>query len=182
MAEQQISPPQTAAADFFTVLEGLKGASGHDTTVIEQIVVGCGPGSFTGIRVAMSLAEGLSLGFNTPLCGVNLLAALAWRYKEKGPVTVAHPSIQDDVFAQAFEAGQPVTAPHLTKAETLNGKTVHWLKDFNDSTMAGLLGQYAHGSYAHGADAQNLVQPPRPLYLRPSYAEQAFPHGGPFSG
>ncbi len=39
------------------------------------IAVGTGPGSFTGLRVAMALAKGLALGLGRPFVGVPCLAA-----------------------------------------------------------------------------------------------------------
>ncbi|MCV0404035.1 MAG: tRNA (adenosine(37)-N6)-threonylcarbamoyltransferase complex dimerization subunit type 1 TsaB [Chloroflexi bacterium] len=44
----------------------------HDTTAIG---VGIGPGSFTGLRVALALAKGLAVGLDVPLVGVPSLRA-----------------------------------------------------------------------------------------------------------
>ena len=44
----------------------------RDTTVV---AVGTGPGSFTGLRVAMALAKGLAVGLRIPIIGVPSLAA-----------------------------------------------------------------------------------------------------------
>lgn len=44
----------------------------QDTTAV---AVGTGPGSFTGLRVGMSLAKGLALGLGVPILGVPSLAA-----------------------------------------------------------------------------------------------------------
>lgn len=43
----------------------------------EQILVDCGPGSFTGIRVGIAAARGLALGWGAEVCGYSSLALLA---------------------------------------------------------------------------------------------------------
>ncbi len=42
---------------------------------ISAVAVGIGPGSFTGLRVALSLAKGLAMGLDRPIVGVPSLEA-----------------------------------------------------------------------------------------------------------
>ena len=44
---------------------------------LEAFVFGAGPGSFTGLRIACGLAQGLALGRGVPVLGVSSLEALA---------------------------------------------------------------------------------------------------------
>ena len=46
---------------------------------LDGIAFGKGPGSFTGLRIAISVAQGLSLATNARLYGISSLAALAWQ-------------------------------------------------------------------------------------------------------
>ena len=44
---------------------------------VSRIAVGRGPGSFTGIRIAIAAAKGIAWGSGLPLCGVSTLEAAA---------------------------------------------------------------------------------------------------------
>jgi len=44
---------------------------------LDRLAVGVGPGSFTGLRVGIALAEGIALGLERPLVGVGSLRAMA---------------------------------------------------------------------------------------------------------
>ena len=48
-----------------------------DMQAIEGIAYGAGPGSFTGLRIACGIAQGLALARNLPLAGIGTLLALA---------------------------------------------------------------------------------------------------------
>ncbi len=48
-----------------------------DMGAIEGIAYGAGPGSFTGLRIACGLAQGLALARNLPVAGIGTLLALA---------------------------------------------------------------------------------------------------------
>jgi tRNA threonylcarbamoyl adenosine modification protein YeaZ len=43
----------------------------------EAILVDCGPGSFTGVRVGLAAAQGLRIGWGVPLAGYSSLSLLA---------------------------------------------------------------------------------------------------------
>jgi tRNA threonylcarbamoyladenosine biosynthesis protein TsaB len=63
-----------------TVLEdvdALLRQAGAHTRELEGLAVGIGPGSFTGIRMAIATARGLSLALGIPVAGVSTLRVLA---------------------------------------------------------------------------------------------------------
>lgn len=50
--------------------------SGLRPSEIDRLAVGIGPGSFTGVRIAISYAKSLALGWQRPLAGVNSFDAV----------------------------------------------------------------------------------------------------------
>lgn len=72
--------------DALTSLLAGAGVGKHD---IGLIGVGVGPGSYTGVRVAVASAEGLSRAWGVPLGGVSSLVALAGNHAAVGEEIVA---------------------------------------------------------------------------------------------
>jgi len=72
----------------------------------DQIIVGCGPGSFTGVRVGIAAARALGLGWNIPVTGCESLTLLAAGYFETHAaataVTVVVEGGHGEVFVQPF--------------------------------------------------------------------------------
>jgi tRNA threonylcarbamoyladenosine biosynthesis protein TsaB len=51
-------------------------SAGLDVSDVERIVVGRGPGTFTGLRIGLATARGLGFALGVPVCGVSTLDAL----------------------------------------------------------------------------------------------------------
>ena len=51
--------------------------AGKEFSDLEGIIIGTGPGSFVGVRVAMATGKGIAVAQRVPLWGVSTLAALA---------------------------------------------------------------------------------------------------------
>jgi tRNA threonylcarbamoyl adenosine modification protein YeaZ len=68
------------------------------------ILVGVGPGSFTGIRVAIAAAHGLAIGWGAELSGMSSLALLAAGAGGEGSVAATVAGGHGELFVQEFDA------------------------------------------------------------------------------
>ncbi len=76
-------------------------AGGHVPT---SIYVGVGPGSFTGIRVGIAAAHGLSIGWGAGLFGMDSLALTAAAVEPDGePIAVAIGGGHGELFVRSFD-------------------------------------------------------------------------------
>ena len=67
-----------------------------------QLLVGVGPGSFTGLRIAIAAAQGLAIGWDVPARGMSSLALLAATAPDEGPVAAALAGGHGELFVQQF--------------------------------------------------------------------------------
>lgn len=97
----------------------------------DRIVVGCGPGSFTGVRIGIAAARGLGLGWGVPVKGVSslLLLAAACPHEE---FAVANEGGHGEVLVQPFRRAplsatadfaslDPITAAERIGCEFVTG-------------------------------------------------------------
>jgi tRNA threonylcarbamoyladenosine biosynthesis protein TsaB len=65
-----------AAQRALVLVDEVLARAGYEPQDVAQIVVGCGPGSFTGLRIGIATARGLALALGRPCVGVSTLEAL----------------------------------------------------------------------------------------------------------
>lgn len=140
-----------------------------------RIIVGCGPGSFTGIRVGIAAAHGLAIGWGVPLAGMSSLALLAAGSAGAGPVAAAMDGGHGELFVQSFERGplrpssevisrSAAAAAAVTSARLVVGPAASALIEARGSGTA----QPSNPSAAHAIrlPAALASLEPRPIYPR----------------
>jgi tRNA threonylcarbamoyl adenosine modification protein YeaZ len=72
--------------------------------VPSKILVGVGPGSFTGLRVGIAAAHGMAIGWSVQLTGMNSLALLAASAPAgEGKIAAAMTGGHGELFVQTFD-------------------------------------------------------------------------------
>ncbi|UCH34290.1 MAG: tRNA (adenosine(37)-N6)-threonylcarbamoyltransferase complex dimerization subunit type 1 TsaB [Armatimonadota bacterium] len=104
-------------------IQEMMGEAGVSIEKVAAIAVGRGPGSFTGIRIGVSIAKGMALALGVPLFGVSTLAACAYPALGSGGIACALiPAHGDELYAGLFRAGEtlePIEEDVLTASDLI---------------------------------------------------------------
>ncbi len=111
----------TRRTPVFGLIESALEQAGVSRREVECLAVGLGPGSYTGIRVAISVAQGWQLGRGIRTIGVNSLEALAVVAATAlpGPVLLAVDAQRGEFAAAPAESGRLVGPVTLLTVEEL---------------------------------------------------------------
>ena len=137
-----------------------------------QILVGVGPGSFTGIRVAIAAAQGLAIGWDAALWGMSSLALLAAGANAGGEVAVVLKGGHGELFVQQFDRLKPLFEVH--NADPASAARIVTCKLIVGSGAKLLVDARGWGNalelWPSAANALRLPQPLRNLPPKPVYA------------
>lgn len=96
------------------LVQALLGETGVGLGELDGIAFGAGPGAFTGLRLACSVAQGLAVGAGLPVIGIGSLEALALGMGD-GLVYACTDARMNEVYCAAYrvrgEAVEAVVAP-----------------------------------------------------------------------
>jgi tRNA threonylcarbamoyl adenosine modification protein YeaZ len=110
---------------------------------IDAVVVGTGPGPFTGLRVGMVTAAALGDALGVPVHGVCSLDAIAVEACESlaGPLLVVTDARRREVYWAAYDgAGRRVAGPHVQAPGTVAARAAEMGACAAAGTSAGLVG------------------------------------------
>jgi tRNA threonylcarbamoyl adenosine modification protein YeaZ len=139
----------------------------------EAILVDCGPGSFTGIRVGLAAAQGLRIGWGVRLAGYSSMAAIAASAGAGGEIAVALDGGHGQLFVQSFGEVPMRPLDALRSLRPDEAATAIRASRVAGSGAAALVAARGHGeaidALPRAADARRLPVALRSLAPRPLY-------------
>jgi tRNA threonylcarbamoyladenosine biosynthesis protein TsaB len=141
----------------------------------DRILVGVGPGSFTGIRVGIAAAHGLAIGWGAELAGMSSLALIAAGVGQPGEIAVAITGGHGELFVQSFDGMTaepssdlmnlpPAEAAAATRATLVVGSGASGLVEARGSGEAREAWPFAANAFHLPTALRNLT--PKPIYAR----------------
>jgi tRNA threonylcarbamoyl adenosine modification protein YeaZ len=144
-----------------------------DGRTAQRILVGVGPGSFTGIRVGIAAAQGLAIGWDAKLSGMSSLALLAAGATGTAPLAVAIRGGHGELFVQQFERAPLTPSTPLLNLPPDEAATAISAEQVAGPGAADLVEARGWGeaieALPRAADAMKLPEELRTLAPRPIY-------------
>ncbi len=128
--QQQGEGGAKASAGLIAGVLELMRQSGMELRELDAICFGCGPGSFTGLRTACAVAQGLAFGAGVAVLPVNSLLAVAEAARHSGlaacssaQVTALLDARMDEIYCATFQYADALwtelQGAHLLRPEAL---------------------------------------------------------------
>ena len=177
--------PKQCAERLLPLISEVLSEAGWSRTSLARLGVSVGPGSFTGLRVGIACAQGLSLGLGVPLVGVASLRAMARAVpaSQPGVRCAVLDARRAEVFVAGYAAGfraaavlEPLALLASSARETLEARLsapIVWIG--SGLNLLGLQPTFiAPGTEEPAAGAVGLLaeelepteNPALPLYIR----------------
>jgi tRNA threonylcarbamoyladenosine biosynthesis protein TsaB len=163
-----------------TVLYNDKSASGLITPIIEQILLNCdlkpdaldaiavgkGPGSYTGLRIAVSTAKGLCMAIEKPLIGINTLEGMAKQIAKYYPSDYLFCPMLD---ARRMEVFCAIYDSHINTIEETTSKII------DENSFSNLLAAHKIVFFGDGAAKCKVILSENKNAI---FLENIFPNAG----
>lgn len=103
---------RSQTTSLLPAIDWLLATNGLSSNDVAAVAVATGPGTFTGLRVGMSLAKGLVLARDIPLIGIPTLDVAAFPYRSVGVSVVATlPAGRSRVVWAVSDQGERLSSP-----------------------------------------------------------------------
>ena len=190
VAFQEVEQRNIHAEKITIFIDEILNEAGKNYTDLDAIAVSSGPGSYTGLRIGVSTAKGLSFALDKPLIAVETLAAMADGFKLEDGIGAANnillcPMIDArrmEVFTAVFDVHGNLVRP--VAAEIIDGNSfsdlleTHQIVFFGDGAekCREVLGAHANALVINGFtnSAAHLTKRAKEKYLGTEFVNVAY--------
>ncbi len=142
MASVEAAAHRASNTQLLPRIDALLVEQGVARNEIACVVCGRGPGSFTGVRIAMATAKGIASALAAPLVGVSTLDAIAWNAQVagvRGSLAVVADAMRKEAYPVRYqltdEGVQRLEADRVVKAEVAAEELAAVAKDANAAAL-----------------------------------------------
>ncbi|MDP1614367.1 MAG: tRNA (adenosine(37)-N6)-threonylcarbamoyltransferase complex dimerization subunit type 1 TsaB [Methylococcales bacterium] len=142
------------------MIDGLMADAGLTSFDLDALAFGCGPGSFTGVRIATGIIQGIAFGADLPVVPVSTLAAIAQDFfcsNNDNVAFVAMDARMGEIFWGVYQRNEPGYAELIGREAVTPAKMI----EFPDSAGVGIgsgWGVYRHELMTQLAGRVNRCQ------------------------
>lgn len=107
LKEINLHAERTHMGKLIPLIDSLLGETNFKIKNVDGIIVGLGPGSFTGMRIGVSTARGLSQALKKPVVGVSTLDCLAYPFiNSNSLILTVLDAKRKEIYATLYEASE----------------------------------------------------------------------------
>lgn len=186
--QRQVQGVATHAQSILPMIDSLLKEAGIELATLKGIVVGKGPGSFTGLRVACAVVKGLAIVHDIPVYPISTLLMMAYQ-ANTFPVLAVIDARMQQVYWAYYANGddrpkEQVTCLSEVDVPGTNTTLVTYQIDAYHDKMPNGLNVLKHLEKRPDAAAMiamveaNLIAPVDAIDLEPHYVRDTVTHGG----
>ncbi len=132
--------PKQHSKLLLSEIHNLLEAAGVKGEELSAIAFGRGPGSFTGVRIAASVAQGLGFGWDKLLIPVSTLSVLAYSAFKSSQFNYCLPAMDarmDEVYWGPVAFHEDGRIKSVNSEQVLKPEKLKWLPEFSDAVTYG---------------------------------------------
>ncbi|MGH8016570.1 MAG: tRNA (adenosine(37)-N6)-threonylcarbamoyltransferase complex dimerization subunit type 1 TsaB, partial [Candidatus Zixiibacteriota bacterium] len=147
---------QSHSARLMKSIASLLNSAGCKVSDLSAMVVVTGPGSFTGLRIAIACAKGMAVALQIPVVGVNLFEVAAYKLAgESDKIQILLPFKKDAFFAAWIERGK-------LEELSISAMTSDEINKQSNGSMIAIVGEAGHSQQL--SDQSRLLDQTRSDY------------------
>jgi len=152
--ELSFSAKMSQAERLLPTIDDLLNLLAFDRREIEKVAVSLGPGSFTGLRIGISVAKGLCHGLEVPLTGIPLTDSYHERVAHyRGPICTIIADRRDLVYYALYRKGEKARVEKSDHLSNLKEELKETARAAGEKVL--LIGD---GLTRHGSELQGIKE------------------------